>query len=135
LGSSSRKQCFPSCLIMEYEIKINQIFTSNDPIEGEISVVAFIIEGTEDQFTASCYGEVKLNQADPSNFIDLNNTTEEMVVSWVKDALGDKLADYERIVQERINAQKNPLVATPLPWVKEEEVIFENPTFVVPQLH
>jgi len=106
-------------IIMNYEIKINQIFTSNSNIEGEISVVSFIIEGTEDQFTASCYGEVKLNPADPNNFIDLNNTTEDNVVQWVKDALGDKLANYERIVQERIDAQKNPLVATPLPWVKE----------------
>jgi hypothetical protein len=105
---------------MNYKIKINQIFTSNSNIEGEISVVSFIIEGTEDQFTASCYGEIKLNPADPNTFINLNNTTEDNVVKWVKDALGDKLADYERIVQERIDAQKNPLVATALPWVKEE---------------
>jgi hypothetical protein len=107
---------------MNYEIKINQIFTSNSNIEGEIKVVGFLVEGTEDQFTANCYGEVKLNPADPSNFIDLSNTTEDNVVQWVKDALGDKLADYERIVQERINAQKNPIVATPLPWVKEEVI-------------
>lgn len=119
---------------MNYEIKINQIFTSNSNIEGEISVVAFIIEGTEDSFTASCYGEIKLNPADPNSFIDLNNITEDNVVQWVKDALGDKLAEYERIIQERINAQKNPLVATPLPWVKEEEVSFEKPTFAIPEL-
>ena len=105
---------------MNYKIKINQIFTSNSNIEGEISVVSFIIEGTEDQYTASCYGEIKLNPADPNSFINLNNTTEDNVVKWVKDALVDKLADYERIVQERIDAQKNPLVATALPWVKEE---------------
>ena len=117
---------------MNYEIKINQIFTSNSNIEGEISVVSFIIEGTEDQFIANCYGEIKLNPADPSNFIDLNNTTEDNVVKWVKDALGGKLADYERIVQERIDAQKNPIVATALPWVKEEEIQFENPVFTMP---
>jgi hypothetical protein len=46
--------------------------------------------------------------------------------------LGDKLADYERIVQERINAQKNPLVATPLPWVNEEENQYIEP--IVPSL-
>jgi hypothetical protein len=117
---------------MNYEIKINQIFTSNSNIEGEISVVAFIIEGTEDQFTASCYGEIKLNPADPNSFINLNNTTEDNVVKWVKDALGDKLADYERIVQERINAQNNPLVATPLPWVKEEVIEPIIPPIILP---
>jgi hypothetical protein len=117
---------------MNYEIKINQIFTSNTNLEGEIKIVAFIIEGTEDQFTASCYGEVKLNQADPNSFIDLNNTTEDNVVKWVKDALGDKLADYEHIVQERINAQKNPLVATPLPWVKKEVIELTIPPIILP---
>lgn len=118
---------------MNYEIKINQIFTSQLE-EGLTKVVAFIIEGTDDQFTASCYGEVKITPTEHCDCVCKDCTTEEEVVEWVKHSLGDKLSDYERIVQERINAQKNPLVATALPWVKEEEVIFEKPTFVIPEL-
>lgn len=118
---------------MNYEIKINQIFTNNSNIEGEISLVEFIIHGSEDQYSASCFGEVKLNPANPDNFIDLNNTTKDSVIQWVKDALGDKLTEYEKIVQDRINAQKNPLIATPLPWAKEE-ILFEKPIFVIPEL-
>ena len=106
---------------MNYEIKINQIFTSQLE-EGLTKVVAFIIEGTEDQYTANCYGEIKVTPTDTCDCICKDCTTEENVVKWVKDALGDKLADYERIVQERIDAQKNPLVATALPWVKEEVI-------------
>jgi hypothetical protein len=107
---------------MNYEIKINQIFTSNSKIEGEIAVALFIFEAESEGYKSSVYGEVKLNPADVNGFIELNDTTEDMVVSWVKDALGDKLSDYERIAQERIDAQKNPIVATALPWVKEEVI-------------
>jgi hypothetical protein len=106
---------------MEYKIKINQIFTSQLE-EGLVKVVAFIIEGNEDQFTASCYGEIKVTPTEHCDCQCKECTTEEEVVEWVKHSLGDKLSDYERIVQERINAQKNPLVATPLPWVKEEVI-------------
>jgi hypothetical protein len=107
---------------MNYEIKINQILTSNSNIEGEIKVVGFLVEGTEDQFVASCYGEVKVTPTENCDCVCKECTTEEEVIEWVKHSLGDKLADYERIVQERINAQKNPLVATALPWVKEEVI-------------
>jgi hypothetical protein len=106
---------------MNYEIKINQIFTSQLE-EGLAKVIAFIIEGTEDQFVASCYGEVNVTPMENCDCICKECTTEEEVIEWVKHSLGDKLADYERIVQERINAQKNPLVATALPWVKEEVI-------------
>lgn len=114
---------------MEYKIKINQIFTSQLE-EGLAKVVAFIIEGTEDQFTASCYGEVKVTPTDTCDCICKECTTEEEAVDWVKHSLADKLADYERIVQERINAQKNPLIVTPLPWVKEE--VIESITLPLP---
>jgi hypothetical protein len=107
---------------MTNTITIQKIFTRNEPIVGEIVNVGFIFTLSDESHSAGVYGEVRLNQADADNFIALNSTTEEMVVQWVKDALGDKLADYERIAQERIDAQKNPLVATSLPWVKEEVI-------------
>jgi hypothetical protein len=116
---------------MKYEIKINQIFTSQLE-EGLAKVVAFIIEGSEDQFTATCYGEINVAPTDTCDCVCKECTTEEEVVEWVKHSLGDKLSDYERIVQERIDAQKNPIVATALPWVKEEEIQFEKPVFTMP---
>lgn len=100
---------------MEYKIKIKQILTSQIE-KGLAKVAAFIIEGSEDQYTASCYGEAKLVPTNHCDCICDDCTTEEEVIEWVKQSLGDKLSDYERIVQERINAQKNPLVSTPLPW-------------------
>jgi hypothetical protein len=112
---------------MNYEIKINQIFTSQLE-EGLAKVVSFIIEGTEDQFVASCYGEVNVTPTENCDCVCKECTTEEEVIEWVKHSLGDKLADYERIVQERIDAQKNPLVATALPWVKEDAI----PEYVEP---
>jgi len=111
---------------MNTQIKIQQIYTNNSRIDGEIALAVFILEAEADGYNSSVYGEVKLNPADASHFIALNDTTEEMVAQWVKDALGDKVADYKRIAQERIDAQKNPLVSTKIPWEIEE--IIEVPS-------
>jgi hypothetical protein len=100
----------------DYTIKIQQIFTNNANIEGEIELVCFEIEGTDGDYSASCYGEVKLHSANPSNFTNLSETTESQVAQWVKDALGDKIEEYESIVDARIESQKNSLIATELPW-------------------
>ena len=65
-----------------YTIKIQQIFTSNTNFEGEIKLVGFIIEGTEDKYSASCYGEVKLNPATPENFVELKDIEETKADDW-----------------------------------------------------
>jgi len=105
---------------MNYKIKINQILTSSE--EGLVKIVGFIIKGTEDQYTANCYGEVKVTPTEHCDCICKECTTEEEVIEWVKHSLGDKLSDYERITQERIDMQKNPLVSTAPPWVVEKVI-------------
>jgi hypothetical protein len=101
---------------MNTEIKIQQIYTNNSRIDGEIVVVDVVIEGEKDGYSSNVFASVQLNPADAANFIQLKDTTEEVVVGWVRDALGAKIGEYEAIVNDRIESQKNPLISTPLPW-------------------
>ncbi len=94
---------------------------SDSVLKGEIVIVCFDIEGTKDGLSDYVYGEVKLNEASAENFIELKDTNEEMVVNWVKDALGPAgVAYYEGVISERIDSQKSKITSSPLPWVKPE---------------
>lgn len=104
---------------MNTSITIQQIYTSKTSLEGEIVAVDFIFEGEKDGYVANIFASVNLNPADASSFIQLEDTTEEMVVGWIRDALGAKQAEYEAILDSRIESQKTPLISTEIPWKKE----------------
>jgi hypothetical protein len=92
---------------------ITEIKTLNSPESGTIVIASFSV--TDGISTIS--SDTKLNPADPSNFIPLENVTEEQVVSWVKDSLGDNVSVYEALVVEKTNT---PIPQpTPLPWKNE----------------
>jgi hypothetical protein len=86
-----------------------QIFSNTD---GEIPL------STDGYYATSVYGSQKVTYKESISFIDYNNLTEEILVQWVKDALGEEqVATYEASVNNQLEALKNPTVVTPiLPW-------------------
>ena len=97
-------ECYP-----EYEGQLDMVFN-----------VHWSLTAAEDNFTGYAYGSVSVPLADEATFIPYADLTEEQVLGWVKDALGQEAVDrYEQIVAEQINAQKNPtVVKPPLPWIE-----------------
>lgn len=68
--------------------------------------------------TGYTYGSVGL-VVDPENgYTPYDQLTEQQVVGWVKDALGEEaVTGYEENVAQQIANQINPPVVTPpLPW-------------------
>lgn len=60
----------------------------------------------------------KASDVDPNNFVDWNNLTEELVLSWIKPVV---VGGYEQHVneqiQKQIDAKINPVVDTSnMPW-------------------
>lgn len=93
--------------------------------DGEVDVVftahwslsAEEVDGDK-TYTGYVYGSVGITHDAEAQFIPYNELTKEVVVGWVKAAMGaEQVAAYEANVAKQIADQKNPPVVTPpLPW-------------------
>ena len=66
-------------------------------------------------YSAGAYGSVGL---DGEVTVDFTNLTEEVVVGWVKEALGgeEKVAEIEAALQAQIDEKVAPSKAAGVPW-------------------
>jgi hypothetical protein len=55
-------------------------------------------------------------QRPEGELIPFEDLTEEIVISWVKEKLGNNVSEYEDSLLAQIELQKNPPNATGLPW-------------------
>lgn len=93
--------------------------------DGEVDVVftahwslsAEEVDGDK-TYTGYVYGSVGITHDAEAPFIPYNELTKEVVVGWVKEAMGEEtVAAHEAAVLQQIEDQKNPKVVTPpLPW-------------------
>jgi hypothetical protein len=92
------------------ELKVNQLDRNTD---GDIvTTVHWTAIKTDGEFTASAYGTVGVEVGD--TVIPFANLTEEVVKTWLAEKLD--LEAMEASLDTQIEAQKNPVTATGLPW-------------------
>lgn len=74
------------------------------------------VEGEgEEQFSAGAYGSIGLER--PENLVPYDNLTEEMVVQWVKEKMGEEAIEtMEAALLAQIAEQKAPSKAGGVPW-------------------
>ena len=91
----------------EYEGNENVVFT-----------VHWRMNGVDGDHTAGVYGSVGLTLDPEAEFTAYEDLTQEQVVGWVKDALGEEqVTSYEENVANQIEQLVNPpVVRPPLPW-------------------
>jgi hypothetical protein len=80
--------------------------------DGFVTTAHWTVTATDGDFSASAYGTCGFNGELTTPYADL---TEAQVLEWVWASL-DKAA-YEASLAAQIEAQKNPVSATGLPWV------------------
>lgn len=90
--------------------------------DGQTDVVFTVhwnLTGIEDSYIGYVYGTVGLTLNPDESFTPYNDLTENQVIDWVKQALGEEsVASYEAAVAEQIDIQINPPIVTPpLPWL------------------
>jgi hypothetical protein len=78
-------------------------------------------EGPEGNIVnASTYGSVGLPEANPEDpdFVPYESLTPEVVIEWVKEALGgeEKVAEIHPALENQILEQRAPSKASGLPW-------------------
>jgi hypothetical protein len=65
------------------------------------------------------YGTISFPHKDHDDptFIPYEDITEAQVIQWVKDEMGaEQVVAHESAVQSQIDARKNPVSASGLPW-------------------
>jgi hypothetical protein len=82
--------------------------------DGFVVTVHYTVNAVDGDYTASTYGTVGYTQEDKS-YIPYASLTKEEVIGWVQESLGKDTVEASLTAQ--IEAQKNPVQETGLPWV------------------
>lgn len=81
---------------------------------GKVTTVHYVVDSNNGTYSAGAYGSLGFDGDVSTPYGEL---TEEQVISWVKEALGDeKIAEVEAALQNRIDEQIAPTQATGVPW-------------------
>ena len=81
--------------------------------DGFVTTVHYTVSAVDGEVTASTYGTVGYTQEE-GNFTPYESLTKEQVVGWVQNSLGKDTV--EASLADQINAQKNPVQESGLPW-------------------
>jgi len=84
-------------------------------VDGYVYVAHYTIDAKDDTYSAGAYGSIGFER--PETLIPFADLTKEIVVGWVKDALGtEKVTEIEVALQGQLDEQRNPTKAAGLPW-------------------
>jgi len=78
-----------------------------------VVTVHYSVTANDGDYSANTYGTVGYTQ-ESDNFIPFDNLTPEIVTGWVQTSLGKDTVEEGLAVQ--IQAQKNPVQVSGLPW-------------------
>jgi myo-inositol-hexaphosphate 3-phosphohydrolase len=96
---------------MEYQWNVVQMDRLTS--DGFVVTVHYTVNAVDGDYTASTYGTVNYTQGEGS-YVPYADLTEAEVVGWVQDSLGKDTVEASLAAQ--IEAQKNPVLETGLPW-------------------
>lgn len=84
--------------------------------DGFVYTAHYTVNAEDGTYSAGAYGSLGLER--PDNLIPFDDLTEEMVVGWVKEKLGDeKVAEIEAALQAQLDEKHAPTKAAGVPWV------------------
>ena len=82
--------------------------------DGFVVVVHYNVSAVDGDYQASTYGTTSYTQTPGETYIPYAELTEAIVVGWVQEALGKDTV--EASLQGQIDALKNPVQESGLPW-------------------
>jgi hypothetical protein len=83
--------------------------------DGFVVTVHYTVNAVDGDYTASTYGTVGYTQEE-GNIIPFAELTKELVVGWVQESLNKD--EIEADLATQIEAQKNPVQQSGLPWAE-----------------
>jgi hypothetical protein len=106
--------------IYTWRIESLDCVPSTDGLTNVVANIHWRVNGSNDRFTASVYGNRLLKHSPNADFTAYDNLTEETVLGWLKDAIGaEQVASIETNLDNQLDTLANPpVVSLPLPWAK-----------------
>jgi len=83
--------------------------------DGFVYTAHYTVNAEDGTYSAGAYGSIGLER--PESLVPFDDLTEDMVVGWVKDKLGDeKVAEVEVALQAQLDEKHAPTKAAGMPW-------------------
>ena len=84
--------------------------------DGFVFTAHYTVNANDGTYSSGAYGSIGFQR--PDNLIPFADLTEELVVGWVKEALGgdEKVESIQTALQAQIDEQRNPTKAAGVPW-------------------
>jgi hypothetical protein len=84
--------------------------------DGFVFTAHYTVNAEDGTYSAGAYGSIGFQR--PDNLIPYNQLQEDIVIDWVKKALGgdEKVAEIEAALQAQIDEQRSPSKAAGVPW-------------------
>ena len=84
--------------------------------DGYVFTAHYTISAKDDTYSAGAYGSVGFER--PDVLIPFDDLTEELVVGWVKEAIGgeEKVAEIEQALQNQLDEKRSPTKMSGVPW-------------------
>ena len=92
---------------------------SKDGKTNVIDLVAAHVSDKDAEFTAGEMASARLQTDDLSSFKAFSDVTEADCIGWLQEVLGDQVAQIEKRLTDKLEAQKFPTHGNGLPWVKD----------------
>lgn len=84
--------------------------------DGYVYTAHYTVDAKDDTYSAGAYGSIGLERPEDA-LIPYADLTEDVVVSWVLQKLGDeKVLEIHAALQAQLDEQRQPSRATGLPW-------------------
>ena len=94
------------------EFNWNVVQMDRKTSDGFVTTVHYTVSAVDGDFTASTYGTV--GYTEEGSFTPYNQLTKDIVVGWVQTSFGKDTV--EAALTAQIDAQKNPVQESGLPW-------------------
>ena len=82
--------------------------------DGFVNTVHWRVNAIDGDLNASSYGAVGYAQEEGKTLVPYSNLTETAVLAWVQESLNK--ATVEASLAQQIEALKNPVTASGVPW-------------------
>lgn len=104
--------------MITYSWTIKNLEYTNDDDKG-VLLAQWAFIGSDEEHSAQISGFQSLEpNPQAESYIPFEELTEEDVVSWIKNILGEEdLAKKEQVIAQKIQEQKTPKVQSGLPWI------------------
>jgi hypothetical protein len=113
---------------IEYKWTISrmQAYANYDNKDNVVYQVYYALEGLnkDNNDIAHSTGDVIFGVIENPEFIDYENLTEDIVLQWVLNELGEEKINYhKKDIENKLNIKR---IEVSLPWVKQENTEQEN---------